>query len=146
MEDPLIISRLGRAADLLFSDFKGDFTPIAIILIGIHEPSTKIDVLTQNGVQGVSPWQGFVCTKYTQTRILHSSESSASRLFGFRFFGGRHRGWVAGSASMDRPALEDDRREERLAGRPGGALLEGGDGGRRNVNGVAPSTVKRIAG
>ena len=45
---------------------------------------------------------------------------------------------------MDRPAIDDDRREERLAGRSGGALLEGGEGGRRNVNGAALSIAKRI--
>jgi len=51
---------------------------------------------------------------------------------------------VAGTASADLLALEDDRREEDPAGRSGGALLEGGEGGRRNVNDTALSIAKRI--
>jgi len=53
-------------------------------------------------------------------------------------------GWVAGTASADLPALEDDHREMDAAGRSGGALLEGGEGGRRNVNGKAFWFANRI--
>jgi len=51
---------------------------------------------------------------------------------------------VAGTASTDRPAIEDNRREEDQAGQSGGAHLEGGEGGRRNVNEAALSIAKRI--